>query len=92
MTAIRSLSKTLATGGDKFYENEIINLCSNHLDVKINLIWVPAHVGIYGNEKADSLAIYRRAHTGTRLLPKTIYSIVFLDRFFHGNQLLSEAA
>ena len=35
------------------YRSHLIK--SNH-DITIDLLWIPSHVGIYGNEKADSLA------------------------------------
>lgn len=56
LSAAKSIQSTLAKGSDKIFENRILDICNLQADVLVHTIWVPAHMGIIGNETADELA------------------------------------
>lgn len=51
-----SIKNSVETLNDKLYENEIIKLLNDNKPCNIIIQWVPAHIGVLGNEIADSIA------------------------------------
>lgn len=40
----------------KLYEQKIVDLLNKHIEYKIWIQWIPAHIGVDGNERADKAA------------------------------------
>lgn len=51
-----SIKKSLDVFNNKLYENKIIRLLCINPNCNIIIQWIPAHIGISGNEIADALA------------------------------------
>lgn len=56
LSSVKSLENAKKIPGNKYYENYIGKLCCDNQQANINIVWVPAHTGIIGNEIADKLA------------------------------------
>lgn len=51
-----SLINTMKDNNDKYYEQKIIKLANSNPDCRFTIQWVPAHIGVKGNEIVDSIA------------------------------------
>lgn len=50
---------------NKLYEQKLIDLANKYKECRITIQWIPAHVGIPGNERADKLASKRSVTNNT---------------------------
>lgn len=51
-----SIERTNKNGLTRHYENKIIDVIRQQPETKFRIQWIPSHVGIMGNDMADSLA------------------------------------
>lgn len=55
LSALQSIQVPKQNNGLVMETLNIVQTCAAH-NIRVNLIWIPSHVGIPGNEKADKLA------------------------------------
>lgn len=72
LSTCESLKYSIKTKNKKFFENIIINTALHNKDCNIVIMWIPAHIGIMGNEKADQIAKNMTSSTQHMLIENLI--------------------
>ena len=78
MSAIQSL-ESINQGIKSQIVYEIKSLVENLKNMNIQFVWIPAHVGIYGNEQADRLAKEALKNTHIEIKIKCDYNEIILQ-------------